>query len=502
MLRGVKVMARPRSSPRVPFRRTCDSTRAGAARRSRPHAPPPKPAPSPPKNTTPQKQQRLALATSVAAGAGAGYYTLVADTARRFEIASALGPPLRAVLDAERAHRLGIVAARLGLYPRDPRPDDPVLRTRAFGLTFPNPVGLAAGFDKDAECPSAMLGLGFGFVEVGSVTPRPQPGNPRPRAFRLEEHGAVINRYGFNSEGMEAAAKRLEAFSELRKRDPEAAARQGGFLAVNLGKNKATPEEAAADDYAVGLLTLGKHADFVVVNVSSPNTPGLRALQGRTQLERLLRVVKQARDALPPVEEEVVVLGGEEGEGGAGTSKRRVVRRVRPPPPLLVKVAPDLTPQDRADVAAAVSAAGVDGIVVGNTTITRPDAIKNHPHGAEAGGLSGKPLFELSTSVLSDFYRLTQGKVPLVGCGGVSSGADAYAKIRAGASLVELYTALAYEGPALVPRVKAELAELLRRDGFSSVGEAVGADHRRGGGKGEEKKGSKGGWFGAGKQAK
>jgi dihydroorotate dehydrogenase len=465
--------------------------RADGPRSRAPPAPPP-----PPKKNTHTK--RLALATSVAAGAGAGYYTFVADTARRFEIASALGPPLRLLLDAEAAHRAGIVAARLGLYPRDPRPDPPSLRARAFGLSFPNPIGLAAGFDKDAECPSAMLGLGFGFVEVGSVTPRPQPGNPRPRAFRLERHGAVINRYGFNSGGAEAAAGRLGAFAELRARDPERAARQGGLLAVNLGKNKATPEERAAGDYALGVAALGPFADFIVVNVSSPNTPGLRALQGRKQLERLLRVVKEARDALPMVGGEGG--GGEGGGGGGGDGQPPRPQSSARRPPLLVKVAPDLTPADRADVAAAVAAAGVDGIVVGNTTITRPDSIKGHAHAAEAGGLSGKPLLELSTAVLADFYRLTGGEVPLVGCGGVSSGADAYAKIRAGASLVELYTALAYEGPALVPRVKQELAALLERDGFASVAEAVGADHRAGrkgeagGGGGGAPKGG-GGWF-------
>jgi dihydroorotate dehydrogenase len=463
MLRGIKV--RSASEGLAPSQR---------ARRPPPTDPD---AHAPPTPQKPTPKQRLALATSVAAGAGAGYYTLVADTARRFEIASALGPPLRAVLDAEKAHRFGIVAARLGLYPRDPRPDPKILQTKAFGLSFPNPIGLAAGFDKDAECPSAMLGLGFGFVEVGSITPKPQPGNPKPRAFRLEEHGAVINRYGFNSQGVEAAAKRLEAFQALKKRDPEAAARQGGLVAVNLGKNKATPEEQAADDYAIGLLTLGKYADFIVVNVSSPNTPGLRALQGRQQLERLLRVVKEARDALPSAPED-----GAPSSGGQQAPNR-------PRPPLLVKVAPDLTPQDRADVAAAVAAAAIDGIIVGNTTVTRPPSLRGHPHATETGGLSGKPLLELSTSVLADFYRLTEGKVPLVGCGGVSSGSDAYAKIRAGASLVELYTALAYEGPALVPRVKAELAALLERDGFSSVSEAVGADHREG--KVKEKKG----WF-------
>jgi dihydroorotate dehydrogenase len=382
-----------------------------------------------------------------------------------------MGPPLRALLDAENAHRAGILAARFGLLPRDDRPDPPSLRTRAFGLSFPNPIGLAAGFDKDAECPSAMLGLGFGFVEVGSITPLPQPGNRKPRAFRLEQHGAVINRYGFNSLGHASAETRLKAFRELQSKDPEAAARQGGMLAVNLGKNKLTAEEQAADDYSKGVEALGGYADFVVINVSSPNTPGLRNLQGRNQLEALLRAVKKARDALP----------AERAGAGAGAGQQQ--RSPKPPhrPPLLVKVAPDLTPQDRADVAAAAAAAGVDGIVVGNTTIARPDSIKDHPHAGEAGGLSGKPLLEPSTAVLADFYRLTHGKVPLVGCGGVSSGADAYSKIRAGATLVELYTAFAYEGPALIPRVKRELAALLERDGFATAEEAVGADHRKGG---------------------
>jgi len=457
MLRGVKV----RVSEKHGWRRVTMLIGAAAAamrrrrRQTRPVvcSPPPPPRSSPSQKNKNKTEQRLALATTVAAGAGAGYYTLGADTARRFEIVSALGPPLRRLLDAEGAHRAGIWAARLGVWPSDPRPDPPILRTRAFGLAFPNPIGLAAGFDKDAECPSAMLGVGFGFVEVGSVTPRPQPGNAKPRAFRLEEHGAVVNRYGFNSLGAGAAAGRLEAFRARWRRDPEGTARQGGLVAVNLGKNKATPEDGAANDYAAGVAALARHADFIVINVSSPNTPGLRALQGRAQLERLLRAVKEARDALPP----------EQGR-----------------PPLLVKVAPDLSTQDVADVAAAVAAAGADGIVVGNTTVSRPDGVRDHPSASEAGGLSGKPLMALSTAVLAEFYRRTGGRVPLVGCGGVASGADAYAKIRAGASLVELYTALAYEGPALVPRVKRELAELLERDGFASVGEAVGADHLEG----------------------
>lgn len=383
-----------------------------------------------------------------------------------FDLASATGPLIRS-LDMETSHKFGILAARLGLFPRETRPDPPSLRTTVWGREFPNPLGVAAGFDKDGEVIEPMLALGFGFVEIGSVTPLPQPGNPKPRAFRLPEHGAVINRYGFNSEGVEAAAARLAALRARQAASAAAAAAAStsssssgsgfpaGLVGVNLGKNKAS--EDAAADYCVGVRQLGSFADYLVINISSPNTPGLRALQGRKELETLVRSVKQTRDGMK--------------WGPAG------------PPPLLVKIAPDLTDADMKDIAAVALKQRVDGLIVSNTTITRPGPIAQHPNGQEAGGLSGRPLFEMSTQVLRQMYTLTGGRLPIVGVGGVSSGEDAYAKIRAGASLVEVYSAFAYEGPRLVPRIKRELAACLARDGFASVAEAVGADHRAAGGK-------------------
>ncbi|GBG00443.1 dihydroorotate dehydrogenase mitochondrial [Raphidocelis subcapitata] len=391
-----------------------------------------------------QVLKTAAIAGTAAAIGGAAFYSTL-DVQRRFELASATGPLVR-LLDPETSHRVGILAARMGLFPKETRPDPPALRVNLWGRSFPNPIGLAAGFDKDAEAIEPLLNLGFGFVEVGSITPRPQPGNPKPRVFRISELKATVNRYGFNSEGADAAAERLERFWRRVAADPT---RKKGLLAINLGKNKET--EDAGDDYAVGVLKLSRYADFVVVNVSSPNTPGLRALQGRKQLQSLLTFVRDARDGL------------EWGPGG--------------PPPLLVKIAPDLTESDKADIAAVVAATGVDGVVISNTTIARPESISKYPASREAGGLSGPPLLEPTTAVLADMYRLTRGAVPLVGCGGVASGEDAYRKIRAGASLVELYTAMAYEGPVIVPRIKQELAACLERDGFASVEDAVGADH-------------------------
>ena len=347
---------------------------------------------------------------------------------------SLIGPALR-LLDPETAHGLTLRALELGLAPRAAEPDDPVLTTRVWDLSFANPLGLAAGFDKDARVMAAMLGLGLGFVEVGSVTPRPQPGNPKPRIFRLPGDGAVINRLGFNNGGLEAARKRLTAF---RAKGPAP-----GPVGVNLGKNKDTAD--AAGDYVLGAAALGPLADYLVVNVSSPNTPGLRALQGRGELEDLLGRVRQS---LPD-----------------------------PAPPLLVKIAPDLTEEDKADIAAVALSMGISGLIATNTTIARPAGLAGAARG-ETGGLSGTPLFDPATAVLADLYRLTEGKVPLIGVGGVASGADAYRKIRAGASLVQLYTGLIYGGPALVPHIKRELARLLREDGFDSVAAAVGADHR------------------------
>ncbi len=340
------------------------------------------------------------------------------------------------LLPPETANRLSIRA--LALWPRstgsDASLDDPILATRVFGLDFPNPLGLAAGYDKSAEVFGPALRLGFGFVEVGSLTPLPQEGNPKPRLFRLARDEAVINRMGFNNDGLAAARARLA-------RRSSGAAR--GIVGANLGKNKDSADAAA--DYAAGVAALAPLADYLVINVSSPNTAGLRALQGRAALETLLAAVRGARS----------------GER----------------PPLLLKIAPDLSEADKQDIAQVALAGGLDGLIVSNTTIARPPGL----HGAarnETGGLSGRPLFQPSTAVLGDMYRLTGGKLPLIGVGGIFSGDDAYAKIRAGASLLQLYTALIYGGPGLVQKIKTDLARRLRADGFSNLGEAVGADHR------------------------
>jgi len=396
---------------------------------------------------------------------GGGAYVGTSDEATiskwAFQAANLVNPVFR-LFEPEDAHRLAIWAAAHGLVPRETRPDPDVLELEVWGRSFANPVGLAAGFDKNAEAVEGLLGLGFGFVEVGSVTPVPQEGNPRPRVFRLQEEGAIINRYGFNSEGIVAVAKRLGAQHGKRRlaestREPpphDSESRLGGkagpgILGVNLGKNK-TSEDAAAD-YVQGVHTLSQYADYLVINVSSPNTPGLRKLQGRKQLQDLIKKVLAARDEM------------QWGEAG--------------PPPLLVKIAPDLSKQDLSDIAAVAMTLRLDGLVISNTTTSRPDAVLGLVHADETGGLSGKPLFKMSTDVLRDMYQLTRGKIPLIGCGGIASGEDAYLKIRAGATLVQLYTAFAYEGPSMLPRIKAELAACLERDGFKSVQDAVGADH-------------------------
>ncbi len=277
-----------------------------------------------------------------------------------------------------------------------------------------------------------MLRLGFGFVETGTVTPRPQPGNPKPRVFRLDEEMAVINRMGFNSGGLDALVSRMAG------RD-----RGDGIVGVNIGRNRDSADATA--DYAEGVRRTAPVADYLVVNVSSPNTPGLRDLQARAVLEALLRQLLDAR-------------------AQTGVSL-----------PLLVKIAPDLTPEERADIASVALATGIDGIVVANTTVARPPGLRD-AQAKEAGGLSGRPLFAPSTVLLAEIYRLTEGRIPLIGVGGVASAADAYAKIRAGAALVQLYTALVFAGPALIGEIKTGLGELLRRDGFASVHEAVGVD--------------------------
>ena len=344
------------------------------------------------------------------------------------------GPLLR-MLDPETAHGLAIKALKNNFVPRPSLYEDPILRIEVWNKEFANPIGLAAGFDKNAEVVDGMLAQGFGFVEAGSVTARPQSGNPRPRLFRLKKDMAVINRIGFNSEGAHAVADRLQGRQRV------------GVVGINLGKNKNSRD--AAFDFVEGIRVLVPFADYMVLNVSSPNTPGLRNLQSREYLADLLAAVKAAL---------------------AETALAQ-------PPPLLLKIAPDLTDEDKGDIAEVSVAVGIDGLIATNTTVERPANLVD-PHRGEIGGLSGPPLMVPSTEVLGEMYRLTNGALPIIGCGGVQSGTDAYAKIRAGASLVQLYSALVYRGPGLVNRIKCQLAELLKADGFTKVAEAVGADHR------------------------
>ena len=342
-----------------------------------------------------------------------------------------LGLGLLHRLDPERAHELSLRALRLGLAPRPGPVTSPRLATRVAGLDLPNPVGLAAGYDKDAVAVAPLMRAGFGFLEVGAATPRPQPGNPRPRAFRLPRHRAVINRYGFNNAGAEAIAARL------------AARPRGVPVGVNLGAGRDSPDRAA--DYVQVLRAVAGTADFATVNVSSPNTAGLRGLQAREALAALLHGVMAAR--------------GRDG------------------PPVMLKIAPDLGPAEIEDVAEVALEAGVDAIVATNTTLSREGVAG--PHAEEAGGLSGAPLFERSTRVLARLSVLLGGRIPLIGVGGVGSAAEAYTKIRAGASAVQLYTGLVYGGLSLVGEVARGLDARLARDGFASVAEAVGTDRCR-----------------------
>ena len=342
------------------------------------------------------------------------------------------GPLLRA-LPPETAHRLAVRALAAGLVPASRGPDDGALATRVWGLDFANPVGIAAGFDKDAEAVDGLFTAGFGSVEAGTVTPQPQAGNPKPRLFRLTDDRALINRLGFNSQGLARVVPRLGRV-------------RAGILGINIGANRDSEDPVA--DYVAGFQAVCDRVDYVAVNISSPNTPGLRELQTRGNFEHLVGALHATREAL--------VSGG--------------ARRV----PIAVKVAPDLDERDAEDIAAVALGAGLDGLIVGNTTLARDGVTGRHQ--GEAGGLSGPPLFARSTELLARFHRLTRGRVPLIGVGGIASGADAYAKIRAGASLVQLYTALVYQGPGLVARIKADLAERLAADGFARVADAIGVD--------------------------
>ncbi|MGP8124116.1 MAG: quinone-dependent dihydroorotate dehydrogenase [Xanthobacteraceae bacterium] len=346
-----------------------------------------------------------------------------------------LSLPLLRWFDPEDAHRMAIQGLRLLPQPRA-RADNPMLAMRAFGLNFPNPVGLAAGFDKNAEVPDELLRLGFGFVEIGSVTPRPQAGNPRPRLFRLEADEGVINRMGFNNDGGDVVLRRMAS-----------RASRGGIVGVNVGANKDSSDRAG--DYVRLIEQFAPVASYFTVNVSSPNTPGLRNLQQASQLDDLLARVIDARER---------------------------VRRNAGESPVLLKIAPDLLLNELDDVVQIARSRRVDGMIVSNTTLARPSSLRETRRAREQGGLSGRPLFRLSTRMVAETYVRVEGAFPLVGVGGIDSGGAALMKIRAGASLIQLYSALVYKGLGLLDEIKTDLVSVLRRTGRDSLGEIVGAD--------------------------
>jgi dihydroorotate dehydrogenase len=347
----------------------------------------------------------------------------------------ALGRPLLGLLEAEKAHHLAIKALKLAPLPNQSE-DDALLAVRAFGLNFPNPIGMAAGFDKHGEVPDALLRLGFGFVEIGTVTPLPQSGNPRPRLFRLPPDEGVINRLGFNSEGADAVLRRLAVRVGA-----------GGIVGVNVGANKDTKDRIA--DYVRQIEMFAPVASYFTCNISSPNTPGLRDLQQGRMFDELLARVMEARSRI---------------NRKAGTT------------PVLIKIAPDLTLSELDDVVGAARRHRVDGMVIGNTTVLRPAWLRDRETAHELGGLSGRPLFALATRMLAETYVRVENAFPLVGVGGIDSGEAALTKIRAGACLVQLYSALVFHGFGLVGRIKRSLVNALRSGQYASVGDLVGAD--------------------------
>ena len=343
--------------------------------------------------------------------------------------------PLLRWLDAEDAHRLAVQGLKF-LPAMRPHADDPKLAVRAFGLNFPNPVGMAAGFDKNAEVPDALLRLGFGFVEVGTVTPRPQSGNPRPRLFRLERDEAVINRMGFNNDGSDLVLRRLASRAQL-----------AGIIGVNIGANKDSPDRVA--DYVRLIEAFAPVASYFTVNVSSPNTPGLRTMQQAHILDDLLAKVIDARERM---------------REKAGDS------------PVLLKIAPDLSLAELDEVVHVARSRRVDGMIVANTTVARPQSLREEMRAREQGGLSGRPLFRLSTRMVAETYVRVEGAFPLIGVGGIDSGGAALTKIRAGASLIQLYSSLIYKGLGLVEDIKRDLASTLLRTGREQLSEIVGSD--------------------------
>jgi len=340
-----------------------------------------------------------------------------------------LGQSLLLALPPERAHDLAIKSLELGLYPRASQPDDKRLAQHLFGLDFPNPIGMAAGFDKNARVAGELLGMGFGFVEVGTLTPRAQSGNASPRLFRSIVDRAIINRLGFNNEGQDAALQRLKP-------------RVGGVVGVNLGTGRTSPDRIG--DYVSGIARMAEVASYFTINISSPNTPGLRDLQAPEALDALLKRVQDARAALP--------------------------RK----PALLVKLAPDIADEELPEVVRVIVSHGVDGIVVSNTTLSR-EGLRDQGFAKEAGGLSGRPLFARATRMLARIYQLTEGRLPLIGVGGIDSPVTALAKIEAGASLIQLYTGLVFEGPSLIGRIKQALGEAMECTGAENLKLLIGA---------------------------
>ncbi|KAJ8723342.1 hypothetical protein PYW08_003254 [Mythimna loreyi] len=353
-----------------------------------------------------------------------GYYTNVLQ-------------PLSQYLNPEWAHKIGVIAIKYGFFPPAKADDPQVLKTKFLDYELKNPIGIAAGFDKHGDAVIGLRKLGFSIVEIGSVTPEAQPGNPKPRVFRLPEDKAVINRYGFNSEGHDEVYKKIDTI--------EKSLLDKGLLGINLGKNKLSNNPI--EDYVLGIKKFTDVADYFVINISSPNTPGLRALQKKEELYELLKEVNKARSSM----------------------------KTNHNPPLLLKLAPDLSNEEMNEIVSVIlkKESKVDGLIISNTTVDRSN-LQNTKFPNEAGGLSGKPLAVKSTEMIKQMYKMTKGKVPIVGVGGVFTGQDAYDKILAGASAVQIYTALIYHGPPVVSKIKNELAELLERDGYSNVNEAVG----------------------------
>jgi dihydroorotate dehydrogenase len=340
--------------------------------------------------------------------------------------------PLLFLFQAEIAHNIAISALKYGLVPSATKQNFEQLGSEVFGINFANPVGLAAGFDKNGEAIKSLIKFGFGFVEVGTCTPLAQPGNPKPRLFRLEEDQAIINRFGFNNKGAEAFVKNLTKRPKI------------GIVGTNIGKNKTSTDSIA--DYTTMLEKVYGLSDYITINISSPNTPGLRDLQGKEELDKLLGAIMQKRSS----------LGG---------------RKI----PILLKISPDTTQHQREDIAQISLKHAIEGLIISNTTTGQRETLKSG-YANEAGGLSGSPLFTSSNRCLQEIYLLTARKIPIIGVGGISSGDDAYAKIKSGASLVQIYSALIYEGFGLIQRINERLCELLHKDGFKNISQAVGVD--------------------------